>query len=119
MPFPSRNLHTLSHVRYTPHCYWQDTETSSQNTDERFECFPKKTNYPYMIRDASRYMPLLENCQYRDSLWEVKTILPRSEIDDSRPILFKKHQGLQNLTCILGGKIDNVYDIPVQLDFLN
>jgi len=24
MPFPARGLHSLSHVRYTPHCYWQD-----------------------------------------------------------------------------------------------
>ncbi|MBL1209091.1 FAD-dependent oxidoreductase [Geminocystis sp. GBBB08] len=119
MPFPSRHLHSLSHVRYTPHCYWQNSGNYSQNTDKIFEYSIKKSNYAYMIRDASRYMPLLENSQYRDSLWEVKTILPQSEIDDSRPILFKKHQGLQNLTCILGGKIDNVYDIPAQLDFLN
>src|SRR5690606_8596617 len=26
MPFPSRGLHTLSHVRYTPHCSWQDDQ---------------------------------------------------------------------------------------------
>ncbi len=24
MPFPARGLHTLSHVRYTPHCEWND-----------------------------------------------------------------------------------------------
>ncbi|UUZ52767.1 hypothetical protein LP419_26595 [Massilia sp. H-1] len=24
MPFPARGLHTLSHVRYTPHMHWQD-----------------------------------------------------------------------------------------------
>ena len=24
MPFPPRKLHTLSHVRYTPHCSWLD-----------------------------------------------------------------------------------------------
>lgn len=26
MLFPPRGLHTLSHVRYTPHFYWQETE---------------------------------------------------------------------------------------------
>ena len=118
MPFPARNLHTLSHVRYTPHCYWQDTEKSVHNTDNIFDRAVRKSNYPYMIKDVIRYLPMLKDSQYIDSLWEVKTVLPQSEVDDSRPILFKKNQGLANLTCILGGKIDNVYDIPAQLDFL-
>ena len=47
---------------------------------------------------------------YIDSLWEVKTGLSPSEKDDSRPILFKAHWGLPNLICIMGGKIDNIYD---------
>jgi hypothetical protein len=71
-----------------------------------------------MVRDAARYMPILEECLHVDSIWEVKTVLPQSEVDDSRPILFKKDQGIKNLTCILGGKIDNVYDIPDELQFL-
>ena len=71
-----------------------------------------------MIRDAARYLPILSSCSYIDSLWEVKTVLPQSEVDDSRPILFKRHQQLPNLTCILGGKIDNVYDIFHELQFL-
>jgi septum formation inhibitor-activating ATPase MinD len=46
-----------------------------------------------------------------DSIWEVKTVLPKSEVDDSRPVLYRADCGLPNLTCILGGKIDNIYDI--------
>ncbi len=30
MPFPARSLHTLSHVRYTPHFSWQDTRVSTR-----------------------------------------------------------------------------------------
>jgi hypothetical protein len=41
----------------------------------------------------------------------VKTLLPASEIDDSRPILFKTNYGMNNFHCIMGGKIDNVYDV--------
>jgi hypothetical protein len=37
--------------------------------------------------------------------------LPRSEVDDSRPILFKPLEDAPNVICILGGKIDNVFDI--------
>jgi glycine/D-amino acid oxidase-like deaminating enzyme len=118
MPFPSKQLHTLSHVRYTPHCYWQDTENTISATSQIYRQAARKTNYPYMIRDAARYLPVLSGCSYVDSLWEVKTVLPQSEVDDSRPILFKRHPQLPNLTCILGGKIDNVYDIFHELQFL-
>jgi glycine/D-amino acid oxidase-like deaminating enzyme len=118
MPFPSRNLHSLSHVRYTPHCYWQDIPNNINSSDHIFQQYSKKTNYPYMIRDATRYLSLLQDCQYVDSIWEVKTVLPQSEVDDSRPILFQRNPSLPNLVSILGGKIDNVYDIPGELKFL-
>jgi hypothetical protein len=32
-------------------------------------------------------------------------------MDDSRPILFKKSDEIPGLVSILGGKIDNIYDI--------
>lgn len=118
MPFPSRNLHTLSHVRYTPHCYWQDTQNVCTPTSQYFTQLARKSNYPYMIRDAMRYIPILEECQYVDSLWEVKTVLPQSEVDDSRPILFSRNPEIPNLISVLGGKIDNVYDLPQELEFL-
>jgi hypothetical protein len=69
-----------------------------------------------MIRDAARYMPILSECEYVESLWEIKTVLPRSERDDSRPILFQRHQGLANLHCVLGAKIDNIFDLMEEMD---
>jgi glycine/D-amino acid oxidase-like deaminating enzyme len=119
MPFPAKNSHTLSHVRYTPHCYWQDTEDRTNPTDKIFDRAVCKSNYPQIIRDATRYLPILQECRYLESLWEIKTVLPQSEIDDSRPILFHRDPTLPNLTCILGGKIDNVYDIRSELNFLD
>lgn len=118
MPFPSLGLHTLSHVRYTPHFYWQDTENYLKIMDINELKTVVKSNYIYMIKDAQRYLSILKNCSYVDSLWEIKTVLPQSEIDDSRPILFQRHQKLPNLISILGGKIDNVYDISNELKFL-
>ena len=112
MPFPARGLHSFSHVRYTPHFEWADAPgTPYHNAHERFARAEKTTAWSHMIRDAQRYVPLLADCRYRESLWEVKTVLPRSETDDSRPILFRAHHGLQNLHCLMGGKIDNVYDV--------
>ena len=79
------------------------------DTSEYFKQASRVSNYLYMVKDAQRYLPILKECQYMDSLWEVKTILPSSEVDDSRPILFRQNHGLKNLTCVLGGKIDNIY----------
>jgi len=110
MPFPPRRLHTLSHVRYTPHCSWHDARGGYRNAYDYFAGAEKRTHFPHMVRDAMRYLPALGRARYEDSLWEVKTVLPQSEVDDSRPILFKKDHGLKNLFCIMGGKIDNIYD---------
>lgn len=118
MPFPPRNLHTLSHVRYTPHHYWHDNPEHYMDAHAYFDSIPKQTNYSYMIRDAQRYVPLLKECAYVDSLWEVKTVLPLSEVDDSRPILFRKDAGLKNFHSLMGGKIDNVYDVTDEITIM-
>ena len=65
---------------------------------------------------ASRYLPALADARLLDSNWEIRTLLPSSEIDDSRPILFQQDVGgIPNLVCVLGGKIDNVYDLREEL----
>ena len=69
-----------------------------------------------MIRDAARLMPSLQRAVVRDSLFEVKTVLARNEIDDGRPIYYEPVPGIAGAYNILGGKIDNVYDILAKLD---
>lgn len=114
MPFPPRGLHTLSHVRYTPHLFWAD----QKGTDP----YHKLANYPgasraeRMLRDVSRYIPVAGQCRYRDSLFEIKTVLQKNESDDGRPILFEQHRELPGCYSILGGKIDNIYDVLERLD---
>ncbi|OQK16320.1 amino acid oxidase [Methyloprofundus sedimenti] len=112
MPFPARGLHSFSHVRYTPHYEWHDTNSGGYRDAHRhYDLITKKSAWPYMIQDAQRYIPLLSECKYEDSIWEVKTILPSSETSDSRPILYKPNHGLNGFHNIMGGKIDNVYDV--------
>jgi glycine/D-amino acid oxidase-like deaminating enzyme len=112
MPFPDRGLHTLHHVRYTPHHWWLDSPGEPYfDAESHFETVRPESHYEHMIKDAARYVPALARSRYVESLWEVKTLLPRSEVDDSRPILFKPLEGAPNVICILGGKIDNVFDI--------
>ena len=112
MPFPSVGLHSFSHVRYTPHYEWHDKPGEKYlDSHAKFDSDTRTSAWKYMIKDASRYMPILSECRYERSLWEVKTLLPRSETDDSRPILFRPNHGMQGFHCIMGGKIDNVYDV--------
>ncbi len=119
MPFPSRGLHTFSHVRYTPHHAWQDGKDGiARDPYHHLEAWPLRSNFEHMLRDARRYLPALEGVRYVDSLWEMKTVLPASEVDDSRPILFKLDHGVKNLICLMGGKIDNIYDVLHEVDAL-
>lgn len=111
MPFPSAGLHSFSHVRYTPHYEWHDAPSVVyRDAQVKFDQDVRVSAWRYMQKDAMRYLLILGECRYERSLWEVKTVLPRSESDDSRPILFRAHHGLRGFHCVMGGKIDNVYD---------
>lgn len=113
MPFPSRGLHSLSHVRYTPHSAWLDDENTQLNKHDVHKYFAgvkMNSNYKKMYADVVRYIPALKSMEYVESITEVKTVLQKSEGDDSRPILFKPHFGIHNYVCIMGGKLDNIYD---------
>lgn len=117
MPFPPRGLCTLSHVRYTPHLHWFD----QQGIDpyRKFADYPRYSRADRMLRDAGRYLPALLGARHVDSMFEVKTVLLKSEGDDSRPILFEKSQALPGLYSVLGGKIDNIYDVWEKLNAEN
>ena len=109
MPFPAQGLHSFSHVRYTPHYEWHD-EIGKSYKDQSYKA-TKKSLWKYVLKDAERYIPVLSKCRYSGPIWEVKTVLPLSEYNDSRPILFRPHCGLKGFHTIVGSKIDNVYDI--------
>lgn len=114
MPFPSRGLHTLSHVRYTPHLGWQDTHGIGPYT--KLAEYERETRVDRMVRDAACYLPAVMDAQYVESLFEIKTVLLKNEGDDGRPILFERHPELSGCYSILGGKIDNIYDVLEKLD---
>jgi hypothetical protein len=111
LPFPPRGLHTLSHVRYTPRASWADGPGLAEPAPAAGET----TAFPHMRRDAERYVPAMAEAVYRGSLFEAKTLLPRNEVDDGRPILFRKDHGLTGHHVIMGGKIDNVYDMEAEI----
>jgi glycine/D-amino acid oxidase-like deaminating enzyme len=111
MPYPSRpGLFTLSHVRYTPHCNWRD-EPGRPPMDAARVAGEPATRFTHMVRDAERYLPAMRDTKYVESLFETKTLMPRSEQDDSRPILFRRSAEHPAVITVLGAKIDSVYDV--------
>jgi len=116
MPFPARHCHSLSHVRYTPHCQWLDQPGSSPY--QVLAAYPCQPRVDRMLRDASRFLPILAFSQYRESLFEVKTVLTQNEADDGRPILVQQDDQVRGMLSVLGSKIDNIYDILDAIDTL-
>ena len=117
MPFPARDLHTLSHVRYTPHQHWND----AQGIDpyQKLAGYTQTTRVDRMVRDVGRYLPRVLDAKYVESLFEVKTILMKNEGDDGRPILFERHLDLPGCYSVLGGKIDNIFDVFQIIEGMN
>ena len=118
MPFPSKGLNTLSHVRYTPHESWVDNEDTDPERFDTHEYLKKeafRSNYQQMYNDVVRFIPALKDMEYAESIVEVKTVLVKSEGDDSRPILYRSDFGIDGYVCIMGGKLDNIYDVFEEL----
>ncbi|WP_210438550.1 NAD(P)/FAD-dependent oxidoreductase [Nocardioides xinjiangensis] len=114
MPFPARQLHTLTHVRYTPHLQWVDRP--GIDPYGRLSDYEGGTRAAWMLRDVARYMPGIADASYVESLFEVKTVLMKNEANDARPILFESNADLPGFFSVLGGKIDNIYDVLEELD---
>jgi hypothetical protein len=114
-PYPSMpGVHSLTHVRYTPHVSWLDTgdEVAWQKVVKK----PQHSSFEKMRRDAQRYVPELRDMEYLGSMFEVKTLLVHNEVDDGRPIYLGMPSDAPNFFSILGGKLDNVFDILARLD---
>ncbi len=117
MPFPAERCHSLSHVRYTPHGSVLDGDGSVDplalltETELHSRCRS-------MLADASRFVPALRQCVHRRSLFEIKCVLAHHEVDDGRPILLRREFEHPGILSVLGGKLDNVYDVLTELDRL-
>jgi hypothetical protein len=115
MPFPARRLHSLSHVRYTPHASWTNSESSPSSG---YSFAWRGTNFSRMIRDASRFVPAFQDATYVDSIRTIKAVPVASEHDDGRPILFHSHSSAGTAFSVLGGKLDNIYDVFEKIDMI-
>lgn len=109
MPYPPLKSYSLSHVRYTPRESWID--------DPSIDPYQKLSRTEFdgrsyrMLKDASQFVPLLSGCAVTGSFRELKTVLVHNEVNDGRPILLERSLRIPGLFSILGGKIDNVFDV--------
>lgn len=110
MPYPAERLHSLTHVRYTPHLSWTDRTGHGSAYDVSGRVTPE-TRHRHMILDGKRYVPALGEAEWDRSIYEVKTLLTKNEKDDGRPILFRQQPPGSRVISIMGGKIDNIYDL--------
>ena len=110
MPFPSEQLHSLTHVRYTPHMSWAEAENSARDPNAMLQPAPP-SRFAWMIRDARRYLPVLEGAVHVRSLFDIKTLPEGTHGDDARPILYHRDSVAPRLISILGGKLDNIFDV--------
>src|SRR5215471_14806144 len=70
LPFPDRGLHTLSHVRYTPHFTWTAAEADGSDPYAVLAAYDRPSRAGPMLRDAARYLPALAARAPVDSLFE-------------------------------------------------
>ena len=110
MPFPAKDLYSLTHVRYTPHMSWTKDEENVLPYD-LIRKNKKESKIRYMVLDGRRYVPCLTETKWKESLYEVKTVLLKNECDDGRPILYQREPFNSRIISIMGGKIDNIYDL--------
>ncbi|MEK7188672.1 MAG: FAD-dependent oxidoreductase [Patescibacteria group bacterium] len=109
LPFPDQKLHSFWHVRYAVHANW--TDPIEGNIKKVLNKLSQKSNFNFMIKDAQRYVPLLSESKYKGSIFETKTILVSRESSDGRPVLFRKNYGISGFHVVMGGKVDNIYDV--------
>lgn len=109
MPYPPEKLYSLTHVRYTPHATW--TDSISDRPSYRIESPQPQTYHRHMILDGKRYLPCLTKAEWIKSIYDVKTVLVKNERDDGRPVLFHRQPEGSRIISIMGGKIDNIYDL--------
>jgi hypothetical protein len=110
MPYAADKLYSLTHVRYTPHRSWTDRDGIG-SAYEVLASSAIESRAKYMIQDARRYVPCLGDAVWEGSLFDTKSVLVRNENDDGRPIMVQILPETSRVTSIMGGKIDNIYDL--------
>ncbi len=110
-PYAGTNRHMLTQTRFVPIASWADLGPPQLAADEVLARISRRTGFERMRREASRYMPCLGDLRYRQSLWEIRTVPAES---DATALVLPAGEGC-NLYCVLGTRLDCIYDILDQV----
>lgn len=123
MPFGNTGFHTLSSVSLTPRLTSHAALPSFTCQDHHPTCTPEALDqctgcpvrpasaWPWMARQAARYLDPTLRFSYVRSLHAVKTVLVMSEVDDGRPTLIRRHAEEPEVISVLSGKLNSIYDL--------
>ncbi len=124
MPFGKTGLHSLTSVAFTPHitceapypaffCQAKSGGACSPESLANCDSCPAKPKsaWPMMSKLARKYLREDYGFTYKSSLFSMKPILRRSEMDDSRPTLVRVQSDGPRFISVLSGKINTVYDL--------
>jgi len=123
MPFGATGLYSLTTVDFTPHltsrgdvatfpCQAHNDKCNEVALDHCTYCAVRpQSSWRYAHQRATQYLRRHDDVHYRESLYTVKTILQKSDVDDSRPTLVKVHRTAPWLASVLSGKIATFYDL--------
>lgn len=123
MPFGNSNFHVLTSVGHTPHAVSYSKFPNFGNHANQSICEMHgvsgcvicsqgiKSAWDKMRALSQSFLRSDFNIKYKDSKFEVKTILKRSENDDSRPTIIKHHTTNPTFISVLSGKISTIYDL--------
>jgi glycine/D-amino acid oxidase-like deaminating enzyme len=103
-PWPALESHVLTHVRHTPHGNYAQLELALNHLKNNSNV----SRFEMMKRDASRFLPEMEDTNYISSKFVIKTIPNRRNFDDARPIMYRSSGNVLN---VLGSKVDNIYEL--------
>tara|TARA_R110000868_G_scaffold189695_2_gene433072 strand:- start:115640 stop:116749 length:1110 start_codon:yes stop_codon:yes gene_type:complete len=120
MPFGGEGYATLSHVHYTPHASALAGKGDAYKALENYKQ-SHGSHFPFMRNDAARYIPSMRQAEYIDTIFEVKAIPVKNELDDGRPILICEHVGALGgaepfVVSLLGSKLDTIYEWELALN---
>ncbi|MBW3577911.1 MAG: FAD-binding oxidoreductase [Actinobacteria bacterium] len=127
MPFGDSGLHSLSSVGFTPHaattdavpafaCQRANPHCTPQLLDTCSTCPARPSSAaPWMAQLARRFLHPELVFEHERSLFTVKTVLATSEIDDGRPTLLVHHCDAPEVTSVVSGKLNAIYDLEGRL----
>lgn len=105
IPFPGKpGVHSLTHVRYTPHM------VAEQTFDPSLLRNPPPSRFSHMQQAAARISPWIQQVELQESLFVVKVVPQGRDRDDARPIILQRDSQTPSIVSVLGSKLDTVYD---------